>query len=269
MKPLNVLSINELSVHYRQRAALQAVSLPPIQTGQVVILTGPNGAGKSTLLKALAGLVPAQGEVRLGEVDCLRTSLRERARHIGFMPQELPSDHELNVLEATLVAMHHLALPNQRDREKRVLDILAQLGIEDLALRSLATLSGGQKQLAALAQTIVRGSTVLLLDEPVSALDLAHQWQVMHTVRELANAGHIVLVVLHDLSLSAQWADRIAILNRGRLFAYGAPEEVLTTTTLATVWGVRARIRSCELGQLQVMVDGKIDFSAPAARPGP
>lgn len=255
---MRTLSIEHLSVSYRQRTALQAVSFPPIPPGQIVILTGPNGAGKSTLLKALAGLVPAQGKVHLGELDCLRASLRERARHIGFMPQELPTDHELNVLEATLVAMHHLRLPSQRDREQRALDTLAQLGIEDLALQALATLSGGQKQLAALAQTIVRGSEVLLLDEPVSALDLAYQWQVMHLVRQLANAGHIVFVVLHDLTLSAQWADRIAILHQGKLYAYGTPQEVLTHTTLARVWGVRARLHAGECGQLQVLVEGRV-----------
>src|SRR5690606_5334322 len=113
----------------------------------------------------------------------------------------------------------------------------------------------GQRQLAALAQAVVRGSPVLLLDEPVSALDLAHQWQVMHVARRLADEGRIVVVVLHDLALAAQWADRVAILHNRRIHAFGRPADIITDAALREVWGVEARVRTCEQGRAFVLID--------------
>lgn len=250
------LNISELDVAYRGRKVLDAVSLPALHAGELIALAGPNGAGKSTLLKAVAGLVPATGRVFLGEHDCLRWSASERATHIGFMPQTLPEDTWLTVLEATLSALRGKEARCGRDDELHALRVIDYLGISELALRPLVELSGGQRQLAALAQTIVRGSSVVLLDEPVSALDLAHQWQVMSVARRLADEGRIVIVVLHDLTLAAQWADRVAILRQRGIHSFGRPCEVITDAALQAVWAVTARVRTCEQGRPYVLVDG-------------
>src|SRR5690606_22099399 len=214
------------------------------------------------LLKAIAGLVHATGRIELSGRDCLGWSARERARHIGFMPQALPEDTSLTVLEGTLAALCGPGGGIARADEFRALEMIERLGIGELALQPLIQLSGGQRQLAALAQAVVRGSLLVLLDEPVSALDLAHQWQVMNVARGLADEGRIVIVVLHDLTLAAQWADRIAILHRRSVHSFGRPTDVITDKALQEVWGVDARVRTCEQGRPYVLVDGPASSSA-------
>ncbi|MFT0849191.1 ABC transporter ATP-binding protein [Achromobacter sp. F4_2707] len=250
------LQVRDLKVSYNGREVLNRISLPDLHAGELIALAGPNGAGKSTFLKAIAGLVHATGCVRLDGRDCLRWSASERAQHVGFMPQALPEDTRLTVLEATLAALRGNAAGVRRQDEIQALQVIDRLGIGELALRPLFELSGGQRQLAALAQAVVRGSPLVLLDEPVSALDLAHQWQVMNEARRLADEGRIVIVVLHDLTLAAQWANRIAILNERQVHSFGCPAEVISDQLLQEVWCVRARVRFCEQGRPYVLVDG-------------
>ncbi|MEG0001807.1 ABC transporter ATP-binding protein [Comamonas sp.] len=246
------LAIDNLQVDYRQRRVLQGLTLPPLAPGRLLALVGPNGAGKSTLLRALSGLVAARGQVRFGASELLTLPAAQHARQVAFMPQLGAAGGSLTVLEATLVAMHGLATASPA----RAMQALEQLGMAPLAMQPLAHLSGGQRQMAALAQVMVRDCPIVLLDEPVSALDLAHQWQVMQTVQQLAHAGRIVIVVLHDLSLAAQWADDIALLQAGRLCAFGPPQQTITPERLRAAYGVNARVRSCEQGRLFVLVDG-------------
>lgn len=255
MRPARPLAVRDLSVRYRRRTVLTSVDMPTVEPGELIALAGPNAAGKSTMLKAMAGLIPASGQVLYGDDDWLAWPARERVQHIGFMPQSLPEDSDLTVLEATLTAMHSGGMGARKADELHALRVIEHLGIGKLSLRPLYQLSGGQRQLAALAQTVVRDCPVLLLDEPVSALDLAHQWQVMHVARRLADEGRIVIAVLHDLALAAQWADRVAILHGGRLHSFGAPREVITDTALREVWGVQARVRNCERGRAFVLID--------------
>lgn len=255
MTGTQALRIEDLSVHYRQREVLSGVNLHDLRPGELVALAGPNAAGKSTLLKAIAGLVPASGRITYGDDDWSHWPAGKRVEHIGFMPQSSAESSNLTVLEATIVALQCGRLGARKKDEFDALRVIEHLGIGELALRPLYQLSGGQRQLAALAQAVVRGSPILLLDEPVSALDLAHQWQVMHVARRLADEGRIVIVVLHDLALAAQWADRIAILHNHRIHAFGPPNDIITDTILRDVWGVRARVRTCEQGRPYVLVD--------------
>jgi iron complex transport system ATP-binding protein len=225
-------------------------------------LVGPNAAGKSTLLRALAGLMKSSGEIRLGGLDVNAMSATERAAAITYMPQSLPQRVALTVMEAVLSALR--ASPSQGDGDaaalrRRAVDALDRLAIGQLALRSLDELSGGQRQMASLAQAIVREPKVLLLDEPTSALDLHYQYRVMSRVRELARErGIITVVVLHDISLACRWADRIVVLSDGAIAAAGKPAEAITPDILARVYGVEARVETCSRGVPQVLVDSPI-----------
>ncbi|MCK9506889.1 MAG: ABC transporter ATP-binding protein [Pigmentiphaga sp.] len=249
-----MLHVEALRVHYRQRVIVDRLSLPPLRAGEILGLVGPNAAGKSTLLRALAGLVPFEGRIAYGQQAWAELSLTARSRLLGFMPQRLPEDTALTVLESVLVAGQAGSL--KRLGEQSALHVLDRLGILDLSMRPLHQLSGGQRQLVALAQVMVRNTPILLLDEPTSALDLAYQWQVLHTVRALAREGRIVVVVLHDLTLAAQWADRVAVMKDGRIEAFGRPEQAIAPDVLTSAYGVRARVRHCDQGRLYVMVDG-------------
>lgn len=233
-------NVTELSVAYGSRAVIDRLSLPPLASGEVTAIIGPNGAGKSTLVKALAQIVPSTGTLRLGEDDIRKLSRRERSRLSGFMPQSLPQGAELTPVESIVVSLKAAAVSRQPERE--ALELLERLEILDLALRPLDRLSGGERQLVSLAQAVACNPKLLFLDEPTSALDLARQFQVMRHVRAIARAGAAVIIVLHDLALAAQWADRIVVLKAGRLHSSGSSAEVLKPAMLAEVYGLAARI---------------------------
>lgn len=252
------LSLNHLNVGYGRRPVLRDLSLPLIRPGEVTVLAGPNAAGKSTLLRAIARLAPATGEIRLDGEDLRSLSAAARAKKIGFMPQTLPSGAALSVLETVIAALRAGQAVEGGRPGQRAMEVLTRLGIEQLALSDLDQLSGGQRQMVSLAQAIVRDPRLLLLDEPTSALDLARQVRLLGELRRIAAEGRVVLAVLHDLALAARWADRIAILHQGSLYAFGPPAEVLTPVMLAEVYGVRARVETCSQGHLMVQIDSEI-----------
>jgi iron complex transport system ATP-binding protein len=257
------LVVSDLSAGYPGRPVLEGLNLPPLASGEIVALVGPNGAGKSTLLRVIAGLVAGRGTVTFGSADLLRMPAAARAQMVGFMPQTLPQRVALSVLEATIATLR--VSPVAGDglgadaAPARAVAMLERIGIGHLAQDALDHLSGGQRQLASLAQAIVRDPQVLLLDEPTSALDLRYQLVVMDIVRQFARKGRLVIVVVHDLGLAARWADRMVLLRRGAVRAAGTPAEALTPATLQDVYGVQARVEHCSRGTLQIIVDATTD----------
>ncbi|MCS0496763.1 ABC transporter ATP-binding protein [Ancylobacter sp. MQZ15Z-1] len=263
------LRIEGLSAGYGRRRVISDLSLPAIEGGGVTALIGPNAAGKTTLLRSLAGLVPARGSIRLDEVELTRLSVAGHSARVAYMPQALPQRVALTVLEATLSAL--MSSPDGAsdvaEAQSRALRALERLGISDLAMRGLDELSGGQRQLASLAQSIVREPTVLLLDEPTSALDIHHQLRVMQFVRELAEErGIIVVIVLHDIAQAARYATRVVVMKQGAVAADGPPDAAITPAMLADVYKVAARVERCSHGFLQIMVDRALDEAGVQAR---
>ncbi|MDH0733254.1 ABC transporter ATP-binding protein [Pseudomonas sichuanensis] len=247
------LLIDRLSVAYGARQVLHQVSLPELPAGSLVALVGPNGAGKSTLLRALAGLERMQGSLMLDGEEVTRLGVAERSRRLAYMPQQLPPGIALGVLESIIAGLRVGGADNPLGM---AFEALRRLGIEHLAEQPLGSLSGGQRQLVALAQLLARNPRVLLLDEPTSALDLHFQLRVMDAVRERVVAHRLLAVaVLHDINLAASHADWLVVLSKGRVVASGAPEQVLVPGLLAEVYGVEARVERCSRGRLQVLVD--------------
>lgn len=255
------MQIQALTTGYRRHRVIENLSLPELPAGGVHALLGPNAAGKSTLLRALAGLLPAHGSIRLAGSELNQLSLAERAKSVTYMPQTLPGGVALTVLETVLGALrtsHAEAAPvNTEHAVQLAVDTLSQMGIADLAMEGLGQLSGGQRQLVSLAQSLVRRPRLLLLDEPISALDLKFQLRVMQLVQRLAREqGTTVLIVLHDLQAAAQWSDRVVVLSQGKLAACGPPADAITPDLVAQVYHVCARVEHCSRGRLQVLVDG-------------
>ena len=253
-----MISIDRLNVRYGSRPALTDLSLGPLPGGTMTALVGPNAAGKSTLLRALAGVVRSNGRVDLDGRDLLTMGFRERAKHLAFMPQTLPSGIELSVLESVLHALRASPTFDTRhvDPVQRAYAALDGLGLAEIAAQSMDRLSGGQRQMASLAQALVRSPRLLLLDEPTSALDLRHQIDVMSAIRDFAESGAIVIAVLHDLSLAAHWAGHMVVMSTGHVHSSGAPCDVVTPRMLEDVYGVQARIERCSRGTMQIAVDG-------------
>ncbi|RSB46578.1 MULTISPECIES: ABC transporter ATP-binding protein [Brevundimonas] len=254
------LDIQNLSADYGGRPIVKGLSLPPLSPGEVVSVVGPNGAGKSTFLRALAGLIPAKGVIRLDETELTGLSLADRAKRVTYMPQTLPQGVALTVLETVVASIRATPLGGagftDRQAVERAYEVLQRIGAETLAGQRLDRLSGGQKQLAGLAQALAREPRLLLLDEPTSALDLHYQLRVLDLAREAAaERGMTVMIVLHDLQAAARVSDRIAVMAKGRLVAFGTPDEAVTPAILAEVYRVSARVQRCDRGVLQVMID--------------
>lgn len=253
-----MLRTEHLQLAYGKRVIIDDLSIAGLVPGTVTALLGPNGSGKSTLLKGLAGLQPIRhGHIQLDEQDLARCSPAERARQLVYLPQSLPADVHLRVMESVLVAANASRLGDTHTDLPAILDLLDRLGIGGLAMHYLDQLSGGQKQLVGLAQALIRRPRLLLLDEPLSALDLNYQFHVMDLLRQATrDQGLITLIVLHDLNIALRHSDHALLIQNGTLLAQGRPEAVITTETLAQAYGVQGRIEPCSRGTLQVLIDG-------------
>jgi iron complex transport system ATP-binding protein len=227
---------------------LAGVSLT-LNPGELTAIVGPNGAGKSTLIACLAGLArPVVGTVRLGEAPLATLPARSRARRIGYLPQSPEIAWDVTV--ETLVALGRLpwqgaALhrPHATPAEDRAA-IEAALATMDLAAlrhRPVSRLSGGERARALTARVLAGAPQWLLADEPLANLDLAHAATLLARLRAEAAEGRGVVVILHDLAAAMNHADRVVVLQAGRVAADGPPPESLTPETLARVWNVKAR----------------------------
>jgi len=255
------LAIDNLQAGYGRHRILHGVTAAALRPGTVTALLGPNGSGKSTLLKALGGLARVSGgRILLGGTDLARQPPAERARHIVYMPQALPRPVHLTVFESVVIAAHAGDRSRRTGAElERIARLLRHLGIDALAGRHLDELSGGQRQLAGLAQALARRPRVLLLDEPLSALDLNYQFHVMQLLRrETREHGLVTVVVLHDLDSALRHADHALLLRHGRILADGAPHDVISPATLAEAYGVRGRVDGHREGSPHVHVEGLV-----------
>lgn len=253
------LTITGLSSGYSRQPVIEDLHVGELPPGEITMLLGPNGCGKSTLLRALAGLNKARGEARLNGDNLLALPFSERAQKVVFLPQSLPQGVHLHVLESVIVALRAGGGEHRAQDKARALGLLAELGISHLAMCYLDSLSGGQKQLVGLAQALIRRPALLLLDEPLSALDLNYQFQVMEVIRQETRARRMVtLMVVHDINIALRHGGRVVMLKQGRLVASGTAEEAVTPEHLAQLYGVYARIERCSQGRPQVILDGII-----------
>jgi len=242
----NQFTVDALTVLYGDRVAIDAVSTV-LPAGKITAVIGPNGCGKSTLLRSLAGLVrPDRGTISLGGTDIRQIRTKEYARRVAVLPQSPVAPEGLTV--ADLVSRGRDPYRRWYDQwsradESHVLDTLRATGLELLADRPLDSLSGGQRQRAWIAMAVAQRTGVLLLDEPTSFLDVAHQLEVLALVDELhATLGVTVVMVLHELSLAAKHADHLVAMKDGRIVLAGTPAEVITAGVLAEVFGIEADI---------------------------
>lgn len=215
--------------------------------GTVTGLIGPNGAGKSTLLRTVAGTIkPASGDVLIDGRPVRRHQARELARTVAFVPQNTNVDLGFTVREVVLMGRHpHLGrFGAEGAGDHRIVEAaLERTGTGPLADRLITTLSGGERQLVLIAKALAQQPRILVLDEPVSALDLRHQLTVLQLIEAVAADGCLVLVAIHDLALAARCCSRLLLLDHGRLLADGPPVDVLHPDPIRIAFGVEASIR--------------------------
>lgn len=245
------IGLEGLGARYGRKLLLRDVTTPVFTGGDVVAVIGPNAAGKSTLFKRVAGLLHGPGQVRV-------EGTRRGREAVCYMPQEATTNAVLSVYESVLLARKQgTSWSVGEDDLRRIDETLAALGISDIAFRNLGELSGGQRQLASLAQTLVRDPDILLMDEPTSALDLSRQVEVLTHMRELARRrGMVVMIALHDLNHALRFSNRTMVVAGGRLVACGPSADIVTPGLLREIYRVEARIEPCSRGIGQVIVDG-------------
>lgn len=252
------LLVRDLTFTYGAGPVLSGVTAGPLQRGSVACLIGPNGSGKSTLFRCLAGLLRSDAaELSLDGLDLARMAWRERSKRVFHLTQEANEKTTLTVFEIVLLArksiVSRFALGVGRPDAAVVETVLRELGIAALAHRPLNTLSGGQRQLAAIGQALVREPDILLLDEPTSSLDVRRQLEVLDIVRRATtNRKMVTIVALHDLSLAARLGDVLLLLSDGLIKRQGEPASVLADTAVADTYGVGIQIERSSRGTLLV-----------------
>jgi cobalamin transport system ATP-binding protein len=241
-----VLRLDRVTAGYGLAPALVDVSVT-VRPGEIVGLVGPNGSGKTTLIRvASRALLPASGTVRVTGLDPYAISARQAARLVAVVPQDVTSIFSFTALEMVLLGRS----PYRGRWGGRAADDFARARaameaahVQHLADRPLGELSGGERQRVILAQALAQEASVLLLDEPTTHLDVRHVLDLMGIVRRLASRdGRAVVAIFHDLNLAATLADRVVVLQEGRVVAEGAPDEVITPDLLRSVYGIEAEV---------------------------
>jgi len=235
-----MLELKSLSAGYPGRDVLRDVDLN-FAPGRVTVLLGPNGCGKSTLLRAACGLLPVSGgEVLLDGIPLTDYRPQQIAQKIAYLPQS----RSVPNITARRMVLHgrfpYLSYPRRYRREdyEAADRALEQVDALEIANRSVAELSGGQRQKVYLAMALAQDTETILMDEPTTYLDIRHQMEVMALARTLAQQGKAVVLVLHDLCLAMEIADEIVVLWDGRLQQAGTPEEVFASGVLNRVMGI-------------------------------
>jgi iron complex transport system ATP-binding protein len=240
-----VIQLESLYVELGGRQVIRDVSVA-VPARHWLALVGPNGAGKTTLLRALAALVPFDGDIRLETRDVRRLRRRELARIVSYVPQQPQFPGDMMVADYTLLGrtphLRPLRAPTCADRDICTA-VLTRMGLVALAGRRLGTLSGGERQRLVLARALAQQAPVLLLDEPTSALDLGRRVDALELVDELRlERGLTVVSAVHDLTLAGQFADTLALMDGGRLVAMGPPAGVLREDVLGRVYDASVRV---------------------------
>jgi len=234
-----MIEIKNLNVAYGARRALKDISLD-IESGETLALLGPNGSGKSTFIRALSGVVPASGSLRLFGRDLNGLNAAARARLIAVVPQTVALPPAFAVWETVLLGrtpyLNFLGQVSARD-EQIARESLQKVDALAFAGRRVGELSGGEQQRVLVARALAQSTPVLLLDEPTTHLDLEHQIGLLELIRRLAREEKLTVVIaLHDLNLAARYADRTAFLVGGEIRALGATKEVLRPDVISDVY---------------------------------
>lgn len=261
------VAVRDVSVRFEATPILRGLCLSVPSSGWVGVI-GPNGAGKTTLLRAIAGLIPFEGDILLGDAPVRALNRKTVARLVAFVPQSPFIPRAITVIDYLLMGrtpyIPYLGTESSRDLEV-VLGVLDRLDLRGLGARSVGSLSGGELQRVVLGRALAQEAPILLLDEPTSALDIGHQQQVLELVDDLRR-GHdlTIIAAMHDLTLAGQFADSLLLLDGGRIAAAGTAHEVLTEAVITRHYSANVRVIHDQDGAILVVPTRTTSSDSPA-----
>lgn len=245
-----VIHLNELDVMIQQKSILNNINLDA-KAGEFVGLIGPNGSGKTTLLKSIAGIQPfSAGTLQIADKEIRAYKAKQLAKLISYVPQDTTLDFDFTVNSIVQMGRHVHSSRFSFDDSDCTTEIekaMAYTGISHLKDRSILSLSGGQQQLVFIAKALAQQTPVILLDEPISALDIRFQLKVLTMLKNLSLEGKTIIVVLHDLNLAARFCSKLMLLREGRVLGSGSPANVLRADYVNSTYKVNAVIRNDDI----------------------
>ena len=255
-----IITGKQVTAGFEDKAVLHQVDIQ-VEKGTILSILGPNGSGKSTLLKTLShSLKPMSGQVCLNGMDLWKLAPKEIAKQMAVLPQGPQAPGDVTVKELVF----HGRYPHQRwwkgqttQDEYWVNWALEQTGLLAFSERGVSTLSGGERQRVWIAMALAQQPQILLLDEPTTYLDICHQLEIMELLTKMnKDYGLTIIMVLHDIHQAARYSHQVMVLRQGKVFAEGAPSQVITPYTLREVFGVQSVISLDDTGRLAVQIQG-------------
>ena len=254
------LAARSATLGYEARTICRDLTLA-IPPGSFTVVVGPNACGKSTLLRAMARLlVPTQGQVVLDGQDINRLKTRDVARRLGLLPQTSSAPDGLSVAELVARGRYpHQSFLRQWSAadEEAVRSAIAATGLADLSDRPVDTLSGGQRQRAWVAMALAQETPILLLDEPTTFLDIAHQIDLMDLLERLNHEGRTIVAVLHDLNQAARYASHLVAMKDGKVIAEGPPADVVTREMVKSIFDIACVVMDDPVTGLPMVVPAR------------
>lgn len=251
---MNVIDVKGLNFSIDEKPILNGITFS-VPQGTVTGMLGPNGAGKTTLLRHLSGYYkPDAGTVFINGVDIVKLKPRERARMIGLVPQDAVNSLGFSVYEMVMMGRSPYMdfFGNEKEEDRRVVEECLKIcGVYELKDRRMDEISGGEAQRVLIARALAQQPEIMLLDEPVSHLDIKYQLDIMGLVRELSHRGMTVVSIVHDLNIALNFCDRAILIKNGTVIAEGEIEKVVSSENIYETYGVKAKI---EAGDYSVVI---------------
>ncbi|MBU1044804.1 MAG: ABC transporter ATP-binding protein [Candidatus Omnitrophica bacterium] len=249
-----MLEIKDISCGYSARFSLKNIKFN-VQEKQIVGIIGPNGSGKTTLLRAITKVLPLDtGTIAFNQNDISRMSYKQLAQNIAVVSNDIEYNFEINVEDFVALGRIPHQSPFQffedAEDKKIVEQALAMTELTGFAQRSLAELSAGERQMAIIAKALAQKPKLLLLDEPIVHLDISHQVYIMNLLRRLNKQHDLsVIIVLHELNFAAEYCDQLVLMDKGKVYTIGTPEQVLNKQTVESVYQTKVMVSKNPISQ--------------------
>lgn len=237
-----MIQIENLFCGYGSKEILSDINFN-IDKRAVLSILGANGSGKSTLLKAIVGILPYEGNIFIDKNNIKELSRKKRASLIAYVPQSSGISFDFNVLEIVLMGCFHSSSLNfsySQKNKNEALEALKKVGLEDFKTRIFRNLSGGEKQLVLIARALAQKSKIIIMDEPVTGLDLGNQMRLLDLISTLAYNGKIIIQTTHYPDHALRVSTKVLWLDKGKIIAFGLPENVITPERIYDVYGVES-----------------------------